>query len=206
MDDVTRTRLPAQPPRSGPVAVPHTPVPHAGPHHPGLHHPSPHHPGPHHPGPEGYLLAWWVSCNLVGTGLALPAAGDLAAATPWQAVATTAEWSALITVLAGFHSFPFAVAGVTVVHLACRRVHRQSVHVAAAGAAGAITGAALALLTAGEWPGLSLVGVWAGVAGAATATGRAAVVPLVLLRRDRARQPTHTAECAADLRNSSSSS
>lgn len=163
-------------------------------------------PGPHHPGPEGYLLAWWVSCYLVGTSLALPAAGDLADATPWQAVATTAEWSALIAVFAGFFSFPFAVAGVTAVHLACRRVSRQSVHVAAAGAAGAIAGAALALLTTGEWPSLSLVAVWAGLAGAATATGRAAVVPLVLLRRDRARQQPHTAARAADLRNSSSSS
>lgn len=69
--------------------------------------------------------------------------------------------------------------GVLLVHLACRRVRQQWVHVLAAGIAGVLSGVAFHLLVdigGSDILGSSLLPV---VVGVATAVGRASVIPLV---------------------------
>jgi hypothetical protein len=120
------------------------------------------------PGVGGYLVAWLVSVLVCGIWLFSPDP-----VTPGAAVGAAC-------LLAPF-SAPFAGLGIVAVHVACRDVPAQWVHVLAAGLAGAATGAfwAVTLLFA------QYQLIW--VVGVATAAGRLAVVPLVWLRRRAAR-------------------
>jgi hypothetical protein len=124
------------------------------------------------PGVGGYVIAWAIS--VVGFAACFPVAAllDSVGVGPGEALA----WFGVVLVLAGFVSVPLAVAGILAVHVACRRVRAQWVHVAAAGLAGV---AAIEL-----WGRASPdVQPLAMMLGAATAFGRLAVVPLVWRRR-----------------------
>lgn len=86
-----------------------------------------------------------------------------------------------VTVLAFFfHSGygPFvAVPGILIVHVCCRAVRAQWVHVLAAGSVGGIAGAAVGTFL--EMPALTLM------VGVSAALGRLAVVPSVHRRQER---------------------
>ncbi|MEO7351455.1 MAG: hypothetical protein ABIR34_12525 [Marmoricola sp.] len=88
------------------------------------------------------------------------------------------------TIYVTLFALPTAPIGVLLVHLACRRVEQQSVHVLAAGLAGVLTG-----LCFGAWvdgvSGLADTFSLSLILGVATAAGRAAVIPL----RPRVRTP-----------------
>lgn len=123
------------------------------------------------PGGVGYLLAVLVS--VVATALVI-SVEILVVGGPLAAILALVESGILATVFA----VPIAPLGVLLVHLACRRMEEQWVHVLAAGLAGVLTGAAFsALVDVGSplvdsWP-LTLT------LGLATATGRASVIGLV---------------------------
>ncbi|HWJ12016.1 MAG TPA: hypothetical protein VNS46_21715 [Nocardioides sp.] len=123
------------------------------------------------------MLAWLMSC-LVMVG----AMGHVVLLTSEAPVADAAAWVVIAACFVPLYSLPFALVGVPLVHLVCRRVGAQWVHVVVAGLAGLLPLAVAGVMT-GEW-------VW-GVApvGACTALGRLAVVPLVWRRRDSARTP-----------------
>lgn len=129
------------------------------------------------PGLAGYLAAWALSCVAMVGGLAGTALAD---PTTDQPLETALTWLVLGSLYVPLYSLPFALVGVPLVHLLCRRVPRQWVHAVAAGAAGLLPMAAMGLLT-GEW-----VWTWGAIAGC-TALGRWAVVPMVRRRRDSAR-------------------
>jgi hypothetical protein len=123
------------------------------------------------PGWDGYLVAVLVSIALTVLGLALSV---LAEDGLGQALAALVVGTLYVTLFA----IPTAPIGVLVVHVACRGVRAQWVHVLAAGLAGLLTGlASRQVVDTGsnllEGWGLTLV------LGLATAAGRAAVVPLV---------------------------
>jgi hypothetical protein len=126
---------------------------------------------PYTPDPLGYLLAVLASVAATACALALITvfSGD------W-------EDTFVVLILGGFYAgilaIPSAAVGVPLVHLACRNVPQQWVHVLAAGVAGVITGLVFGLLT--DW-GLFEPGLWwlLLVLGGATAIGRASVIPLV---------------------------
>lgn len=131
---------------------------------------------PSTPGLAGYLAAWALSCLVTVAGAAGIALADPSADQPLL--------DALVVLTLGsfwvpLYSLPFAVVGIPLVHLACRRVEAQWVHVVAAGAAGLLPALAVRLMT-GEW-----IWAWASIA-ACTALGRLAVVPMVRQRRDSA--------------------
>jgi len=125
------------------------------------------------PGPAGYVAAWAVSVLVVTVALVsglfgpppgpVEGVGMVFALVPWVA----------------FFSLPIAVPGVLVVHLACRCVRAQWVHVAAAGLAGLAPMGVGMLIDPGAEPVLGLLAV-------ATALGRLVVVPMVWRRRDSA--------------------
>ena len=127
--------------------------------------------GPHTPGLLGYLLAVLVSVVVVVVVLGLVEGGET---TVTATVEAGLDLAALLVVLA----LPFAVPGVALVHLCCRRVPHQAVHVLAAGLAGVVSG--LVVLVLGLWSAAPVV------VGGATALGRLSVVPLVERRRRRA--------------------
>ena len=129
------------------------------------------------PGALGYLVAVLVSDFAFAflLGLGALADGD-----------TDAFFGGLVlfTVVSAIYSIPFAVPGVLLVHFSCRRVASQAVHVAAAGAAGLLAGIVFEAAVTGGFDSFPLVLA----VGVATATGRAAVIPLVPAVRRR-RQP-----------------
>lgn len=132
---------------------------------------------PSTPGLAGYLAAWAVSCLVTVAGAAGIALADPSADQPLlDALAVLALGSFWVPV----YSLPFAVVGIPLVHLACRRVDAQWVHVAAAVAAGLLPAVAIRQMT-GEW-----IWAWASIA-VCTGLGRLAVVPMVRRRRDSAR-------------------
>ncbi len=133
--------------------------------------------GTNTPGAGGYLLAVLVSdfvfALLLGLGALVE--GDVEA---------FFGGVVLFTVITIFYSIPFAVPGVLAVHFCCRTVTSQVAHVAVAGAAGLLAGLlAEVVLFGGEAASWLVLAV-----GVATATGRAAVIPLVPAVR-RARHP-----------------
>ena len=75
-------------------------------------------------------------------------------------------------------AIPTAPVGVLLVHLCCRRVQPQWVHVIAAGGAGVLTGLAFGAWAAGVTEIFSATAL-AAILGVATAIGRACVIPLV---------------------------
>ncbi|GAA1506444.1 hypothetical protein GCM10009788_07880 [Nocardioides humi] len=120
---------------------------------------------PNTPGIGGYLMAWLVSI------LALPpllAAAFKEPLGPGMAV--------VVGMYAAANSVPFACIGIPVVHLACRRVRSQSIHVVAAGAVGWVSAVLL------MWPDPGYTSFAIALAGS-TACGRLVVVPLVWRRR-----------------------
>lgn len=132
--------------------------------------------GPNVPGVGGYLLAWLVSCLAFSLGIAV-----------WWATADGYGGLAdlpLTTFVLGCYVVPisilFAVPGILFVHVVCREVRTQWVHVAVAGAAGAAE-----MLMVASWVTDTLTeGVPAIlVLGASAALGRWVVVPLVRGRR-----------------------
>ncbi|HWU20187.1 MAG TPA: hypothetical protein VN088_01580 [Nocardioides sp.] len=124
------------------------------------------------PGPGGYLIAWVVSVVSFGVLLALwgLAAGD-------GELLDLASGAYLVTFFAFFYSIPFAAVGIPVVHLACRKVRAQWVHVVVAGLAG-LSPMVTFMLLGGPWDVMG-----APVVPVATMIGRWCVVPLVTRRR-----------------------
>jgi hypothetical protein len=130
------------------------------------------------PGVAGYFLAVFISIGVTALAIAVMSIPE----DGFGALAVLVVGAVYVTIFA----IPSAPIGVLLVHLACRRVEAQSVHVLAAGVAGIFTGAGYGLLVDfGEgvlvtWP-LTLT------LGLATAIGRAAVIPLVPAVRARRR-------------------
>lgn len=136
---------------------------------------------PSTPGLLGYALAWIASVvaviALTGGWLVAEAVVDIAAGTAGaDSLLVALEWTVLTGYFATFWSAPFALVGIPLVHLLCRRIGAQWVHVLAAGGAGLLPLVLMRVLV-GEWE----LG-WALVA-ACTALGRLAVVPVVWRRR-----------------------
>ena len=131
---------------------------------------------PSTPGLTGYLAGWAVSCLVMIGGSAGIALADPSADQPLlDALAVLALGSFWVPM----YSLPFALVGIPLVHLACRRVDAQWVHVVAAGAAGLLPMVLVRQMT-GEWiGGFALIAL-------CTAAGRLAVVPIVRQRRDSA--------------------
>ena len=117
------------------------------------------------PGVGGYVVAWLVSVLGFSAELAL----SMSDGAPYLLVL------ALSTAFAMVISLPFAGAGIELVHLACREVPAQALHVAAAGVAGACAGVLL-MATGCGWLCVPLLA-------APTALGRLVVVPMVWRRR-----------------------
>jgi hypothetical protein len=135
---------------------------------------------PNTPDAGGYLLAWAVSIGVVVLAFALGSV-VLGGDTPAQALGALFLWAFVTTVV----SAPLAAVGIPLVHLACRNVRAQSVHVLAAGVAGALPVVVCSVIAGrplGFADGLALVPV-------ATAIGRWSVVPLVRRRRERPAGP-----------------
>lgn len=120
------------------------------------------------PGPRGYLTAWLVSASAFGVPTALSLSepsGDL--------VGALARFLVLFVVTVVV-SVPVGAVGVLAVHLLCRSVEPQWMHVLAAGGVGYV-----AICWASPPMGVVL--------GVCTALGRLAAVPLVWRRRETAR-------------------
>lgn len=126
------------------------------------------------PDPRGYVAAWAVSvviyagCFAVGTSLR-----------DGTGTGTALGVFVIYGYAIGAASIPFALVGVGLVHLTCRRVRHQAVHVVAAGIAGVLPAVVMSAVDpqAGIW-------LWWMIPVAA-AIGRASAVPLVR-RRQRA--------------------
>ncbi len=124
---------------------------------------------PNTPGPDGYVAVWVLSVWLFALGVVLPSGPGVAGFFPVLVFVLTA--TAIVSV-------PFAAVGVVVVHVVCRQVEAQWVHVLVAGLTGYATMVVIALLGAG--PEVLGSGWWLGMV---TAVARAALIPLVLRRR-----------------------
>lgn len=132
------------------------------------------------PGWEGYVVAVLVSDGLCALGLVAVASltpGPGAWGSWLDGVVDLLVALVLAAIYVGIVSVPFALVGVPLVHLLCRRARRQWVHVSVAGAAGLLAGLAFAGVARGVdglayWPWMVLV------VPVATAGGRAAVIPL----------------------------
>jgi hypothetical protein len=123
------------------------------------------------PGIVGYLLADLVAVAAVA--LVLPAVSDFSGG-----IGGYLSGVVLVGIFASLYSIPLAAVGIPIVHFCCLRVRSQWVHVMAAGLVGFAAAVVPVALLGGDLdmlPGLVL--------GAATAIGRAAVIPLALERR-----------------------
>jgi len=131
------------------------------------------------PGWDGYLVAVLVSVGLTVLALAVSILPEGLG----QALAALLAGTLYVTLFAA----PTAPVGVLLVHLTCRGVRAQWVHVVAAGVAGLLTGLAFQHLVVG--PGSGILEGWflTLVLGLSTAAGRAAVIPLVPAVRARRR-------------------
>lgn len=121
------------------------------------------------PGVGGYVVAWMTSVVVLALVL-------LVSLEPGPVPPQTVLWLLFFLVPL---SAPFACAGILLVHHVCRDEPRQSLHVLVAAAAGAMTGGLVTMV------GVELV-VLVPVVAAATALGRAVVIPLVWRRRREA--------------------
>jgi hypothetical protein len=132
------------------------------------------------PGVGGYVLAWLASAVALPLvlllGVLLP--GGERASLSVTEVIPTLGFALVFAMAAAVYGAPAALVGCLVVHLVCLRVDSQAVHVAAAAAAGLVTGWGYdTWLFQGSWDWLWLQ------LGIATAVGRAVVIPLVRRRR-----------------------
>jgi hypothetical protein len=124
-------------------------------------------------------LAWGVSVAVFDVLLSV----DAAVAGGYSFV----QWLAILAFyvqIVGWVSLPFALVGVALVHLTCRRIPSQAVHVAAAGLAGGLPWAVFRLPRRRDGLLCWLLGV-----PVATAVARWSVVPLVTRRRRAALSP-----------------
>jgi hypothetical protein len=148
------------------------------------------------PGFGGYLLAYAASVLAYGVLMGLQV---LALGTD---VLLSVVYAILVIGVGAVVGLPFALVLIPAVHLACRTVRNQAVHVAAAGFAGLSAGAAVWGFTVvgmnsngsftaswefvpSRWSSGATLGAILAL-GIATAIGRSAVIPLVLRRRNRA--------------------
>ena len=128
------------------------------------------------PGPGGYVLAV-VTADLVVSLLLGALVFTDAATSPFTGVMIALAYASVFSV-------PFALVGVVVVHLGCRRNRSQFVHVLAAGAAGLLSAVvANATVFGGRAHALYVV------LPLATALGRAALVPAVRSAQQLRQQP-----------------
>jgi len=130
------------------------------------------------PRPGGYVVAWAMSVVAYSAMFAVGTSfrdGSGAG----TALAVLVIYGAGIAAA----SIPFALLGVALVHLVCRRVRFQVAHVLAAGIAGAVPAVVMVAIDqqAGTW-------LWWMIP-AATAIGRWSVVPLVKRRREAEVRP-----------------
>ncbi|MCL2543904.1 MAG: hypothetical protein FWE71_15775 [Nocardioidaceae bacterium] len=126
----------------------------------------------------GYVIAWLVSVACFSAAVAIGGlidGGD---------VVTAIDVLVIYGEIILMFSLPFACVGIVLVHLLCRRIPAQSVHVAAAGLVGVMP--ALAFATLG-WDGGFVA--WLSGIPVATAIGRWSVVPLVWRRRRALSRP-----------------
>jgi hypothetical protein len=133
------------------------------------------------PGLAGYWLAVLVSIGVTALSIALQSL-------PADGLGGAAAVFIVGTVYVTIFAVPTAPIGVLLVHLACRRVQDQRVHVLVAGLAGILTGVVFGLLID---VGSGVFETWSFTLtlGIATATGRAVVIPLVPAVRDRKQHP-----------------
>lgn len=125
----------------------------------------------HTPGFAGYLVAVAISVAVTGVGLAV-------IFLPEDGLVGSLGVLVVGTVYAAIFAAAAGPPGVVLVHLACRHVASQWVHVLVAGLAGVVTGLVFAAtIDVGlGWKHLVLLVL---LLGYATALGRAAVIPLV---------------------------
>jgi hypothetical protein len=131
------------------------------------------------PGLTGYLAAWAVSLALVALLLPLVPPWDTDLGGYWVGVT-------FYTLYGGAASVLLAPVGLLVVHAACRRTPRQPRHVLAAAVCGLVAGVLVDLVL---FSGRGLTS-FALVMAAATATARAAVIPLVERRNEHLERRT----------------
>lgn len=129
----------------------------------------------HTPGVGGYAIAVLVSIWVTVVLLAL---SDASNHDPVGIAMALMVGVVYVTIFA----VPTAPVGVLVVHLCCRRIEQQWVHVLAAGLCGVLTGLAFGAVVSGV-DGLFETLDLTVMLGVATAVGRAAVIPLVPSRR-----------------------
>jgi hypothetical protein len=123
------------------------------------------------PGIAGYFLADLVAVGAMA--VALPLSGDFSGG-----LGEYLSGVVVVGVFAFIYSVPLAAVGIPIVHVSCLRVRSQAVHVLAAGLVGVAAAMVPLALTGGGLdivPGLYL--------GAATAIGRAVVIPMARSRR-----------------------
>lgn len=147
---------------------------------------------PNTPGAWGYLLAVVVSVLTMPTLLVAP--GMLWAVAVegagLEALAVAPLYWLYVAWMTGVFATPLACVGVAIVHLTCRASRSQRMHVVVTGAVtmGVVLGAAGLI---GELDRDSeVVVLLASLAAVSTMVGRAVVVPLVVLRRERAGRRT----------------
>ena len=136
------------------------------------------------PGWDGYVVAVLVSMGLTILALAISILSEGVG----QALAALLVGTIYVTLFA----VPTAPVGVLLVHLTCRGVRAQWVHVLAAGLAGLFTGPAFQQVVVEPGSGLLEGWFFTLLLGSATAAGRASVIPLVpavIARRRRSRRP-----------------
>jgi hypothetical protein len=134
------------------------------------------------PGAGGYLIAWALTCLglscVIAGGTAVEVAGDsYDSGSPFSAALGVFVLSCFFSSLM---SVPFAAIGIPVVHLACRKVAAQWVHVVVAGLVG-LSPFLLVSLLSGEWWWFPY-----GAVAPAAALGRLGVTPFVWHRRNSA--------------------
>lgn len=123
------------------------------------------------PGVGGYAIAVLVSIWVTVLLLAL---ADASNRDPVGIAMALIVGSVYVTIFA----LPTAPLGVLVVHLCCRRIEQQWLHVLAAGLCGVLTGLAFGAVVSGV-DGLFETLDLTVMLGVATAVGRAAVIPLL---------------------------
>ena len=129
------------------------------------------------PGPAEYAVA--VATTLVLSAVGLDALQVLDTGSGAGRILQLAPGAVVALVYVVPVGLPLAVLGAGLVHLLCRRVRSQWVHVLAAGTAGLLAGLLVVRPLAASVDGIVHPTVLALVAAVSAALGRAAVVPLL---------------------------
>ena len=132
------------------------------------------------PGLGGYVLAFLVSAGVMGLSVPMEATVGHFVHGSWSLddLFYATAVGVLTAIFALFYGLPGALVGCLLVHLVCRRIPEQSIHVATAGLAGAAAGVVYDAVLFDEFWGM----LWI-LLGIAAAIGRAVVIPLARRRQ-----------------------